>query len=169
MDIKEAIETKKAWMKNRRDFGARMVDLADDILLSFAEKIQHPGSFCDICWTSSWTPYPKNHPHTQKVLKSKDSYVICQMCQADRYIAEMQKEIEELKGALDKAHKIFGAESDKLKELAKHPAIDEGKIRKALIFLATDENGVRHSTDLMDMTVINKVIAAIKKSLEGGA
>lgn len=43
-------------------------------------------------------------------------------------IAMLKKQLAECRGALDRAHKVFGAESDKLKKLK----VDEGKIEKVL-------------------------------------
>ena len=61
-----------------------------EVISALSKIMIHPKDFCDVCWTSSWAPCPKDYPNAQQV-KGKDEYVICQMCEADRRIMELTK------------------------------------------------------------------------------
>ena len=55
-----------------------------------------PLGFCEVCWTHSWAPVSRKHPHAQRV-RSKaatligSNYVVCRMCQAEREIERFKK------------------------------------------------------------------------------
>ena len=45
----------------------------------------YPKDFCDVCWTSSWTPCPEGTPNAQKVM-GKEAWVICTMCELEKQL-----------------------------------------------------------------------------------
>lgn len=48
---------------------------------------------CEVCWTNSWVPVPKDYPNALK-LKDGSGYVICQMCKADETINKVFKVLQ---------------------------------------------------------------------------
>jgi hypothetical protein len=67
----------------------------------FFENEAYSRSLCEVCWTSSWAPVPKDYPNSQKV-KDKDEWVICQMCEADERIKNLFNKLNEVKNEKDK-------------------------------------------------------------------
>jgi len=73
-----------------------MVKLSkSDIRLRKLGRNIFPLGFCEVCWTYSWAPVPKSHPHAQRLpAKSAKltghSYVVCRMCEAQREIKKLK-------------------------------------------------------------------------------
>ncbi len=81
MKIKDLIEV----LEKMKDQKVVAVTDAQEALGEAIKRLRVGLGTCDVCWTSSWAPAPKDYPNAQKI-KGKEEYVICQMCEAERMI-----------------------------------------------------------------------------------
>ena len=54
---------------------------------------------CNICWTSSWAPCEKGE---EEAVQLQGGWVICQMCQSEKWSKQHRERITELEAQLEK-------------------------------------------------------------------